>query len=153
MLVSALAHKIPYAFIHRDASRSNQARHASHNAMIARGNHVGCGAKNRDELEHVVVVGSENRNAREFFLNIAASDRVQPLHSDKNWENIMALTKRGERFNKTVDVVPVFFLDFRAGLKKVNCAVLAVLISAGRQAREIFSNRGLHRPNEGMNRT
>ena len=65
----------------------------------------------------------------------------------------MTLAERGERFDETVDVVPVFFLDFRARLEKVNGAVLAVLVRAGGDAREIFPDRSLHRPDERMNRT
>src|SRR5208282_3390750 len=110
MLMPALAHEIPDALIHRDARRSYQARHASHNAVIARGNHVGACAKNGNELEHVVVIGSEDWNSRQRLLDIAARNRVQPFHSDEYRKNAVTLAKRLKRLRKAGNVVLILFL-------------------------------------------
>src|SRR5260370_17141744 len=104
------------------------------------------------KLEHVVVVRSEARRARNPRGDLAAGSGVKPFHRDENGKNTMTLNECLSRLRESGDVMLVFSVDLRARLEEINGAVLAVLICAGSGARYIFADAGLHRPHTTMNR-
>src|SRR5258707_9034085 len=65
----------------------------------------------------------------------------------------MALAEGSRRLAKRRDVASVFRLHIGAGLVKINRAILAFFVSAGGDARDVFRDRGLHRPDERVNWT
>src|ERR1700731_1703580 len=65
----------------------------------------------------------------------------------------MALPKSCRRFTKRRDIATVFCLCLCTRLMEIDGAILAFLISAGGDARQVFRDRGFHRPHERMNRT
>ncbi len=62
--------------------------------MITRGNHVRGLTKNGNELVHVEIVGSENREARNLFCDGAAGDGVEALGGGEHGENFVLLLER-----------------------------------------------------------
>src|SRR5258708_34351279 len=62
----------------------------------------------------------------------------------------MALAEASRGFAERRDVAAIFRVHNGAGLVKINCAILALFVSAGGNARYVFGNGGFHRPNEGM---
>src|ERR1700686_91981 len=79
--------------------------------------------------------------------------RVQPLHGHKYRKHAMAFAEGCGGFSEGRDVATVFGVYFGPRLMKVNCTVLGLFVSAGSHARDVFCDRGWHRPDERMNRT
>ena len=73
---------------------------------------------------------------------MAASDR----------KYFVLLLKGAGGADEAVDVMLELAVDFGAGFMKIDSAVLAVFVSAGGEARDIFCERSFHRPHERMNR-
>src|SRR6266446_4219727 len=119
-------------------------------SMVTRRNHVRAGAEYRDELKHVVVIGSEHWRAGQKLQHRAASVRVKALHRHENRKHAMALAEGSRGFAERRDVAAIFRVHNGAGLVKINCAILAFFVSAGGDARYVFGNGGFHRPNERM---
>ena len=108
--------------------------------------------QNCDELIHVVVIGSENRNAGNLFGDRAAGDGVEALRGDEDGEHAMLLPKRACRADKSIDVVFVLAIRFGTGFVEIDRAILAFFVGSGGDARDIFCKRRFHRPHERMNR-
>src|SRR5258708_19407286 len=150
MLVAALAHEVADALVHGDASRSNQAWHACDDAMIGGRTRVRAGAEDRDELKHVVVIGSEHWRAGQKLQHRAASVRVKALHRHENRKHAMALAEGSRGFAERRDVAAIFRVHNGAGLVKINSAILAFFVTADGDSRYSFGTRGFHRPIETM---
>ena len=97
MLMPTLAHQIADTLVHGHARRGHQAGHAGHNTVVARRNHVGTRAQNRNKLEHIVIVRSENRRAWNACGDLAAGNRVEPFHPNQNRKDAMPLDERLRR--------------------------------------------------------
>src|SRR5437667_540302 len=123
MLVPTFAHQIADAFIHGNASRGNQAGHTGYDAVITGRDHVRTAAENGYELEHVEVVGSEDRSAGEEFQHRAARNGIKAFHSDQNRKHPVTLEKRRGGFAKTGNVVAIFPIDFSSGFVEINGAI------------------------------
>src|SRR5207253_3065553 len=152
-LVAALADEVLYALVHGPPRRGYQARHGGHDAVVARGYHVGTRSQDGNQLEHVIVVGVKYRSARELLGDLAAGLGVEPLHGHEDRKYPVPLQESLCRFAEAVDVLPVFPLHLRSGLEKVDGAILTILEGAGRPACKVFSDRSFHRPNIGVDRT
>src|SRR5437870_10443246 len=63
----------------------------------------------------------------------------------------MALNESPHRLGESRNVVFEFSIHFGSGLKEINGTILAVVIGAGSDARDVFRNGGFHRPDERMN--
>ncbi len=112
VFVAAFTHEVADAFIHGDASRSNQAGHAGDDAVIARRNHIRASAKDGDELKHIVVVGREHRRTGKKLKHGAAGLRVQSFHGHKNRKDIVTLAKSSNGLAEGRDVMAIFLVDF-----------------------------------------
>src|SRR6266850_4095764 len=150
MLMAALAHEVADSLVHGDTSGGHKTWHAGDDAMVARRNHARTCAQNRHELEHVVDVRCEHRRAWDLCGDIAASNSVQPLHADQNRKNAMALQEGLRCVGKPGNVVAVFAVHFWPGFKKIDGAVLAVFVDAGRDPCKIFRDGSFHGPHERM---
>src|SRR5689334_17300187 len=78
--------------------------------------------------------------------------RIEALHGDQNREDAMAFAEGRRGFAEGGDVAAVFRVHLGAGLMEIDGAVLALLISAGSEACEVFRKGSLHWPNKRMNR-
>src|SRR4029077_20906104 len=126
-LMPALAHQVADAFVHGNP-RGNHARgHASDNAVITRRYHVGASAQNRHALEHVVIVGSKDRNAPHFLGDLAAGHGVEAFHSHQDREHAMHLYKGLHSVFVAVDVMLKLPVNIRAGFEEIYRAILAVM--------------------------
>src|ERR1700693_2332908 len=107
MLVAPVAHEVANALVHGDAGRGHQAGHGRNDAVIPRRHHARARAQNGNQLEHVVVVGGENRNARQKFSHGSASMSVETFHGNKDRENAMTFAESSGRFAKSRNVMSV----------------------------------------------
>ena len=83
----------------------------------------------------------------------AASDRVEAFSGGEHDEYFVLLLERASGRDEAVDVVLELAIVLRAGCVEINGAVLAVLVRAGGDARDIFCDGGFYRPHERVNRT
>src|SRR5260370_9362261 len=65
----------------------------------------------------------------------------------------MTLDERLRRFGETGNVVTIFPIHLRSGLKKANGAVLALFECASGRAGDVFRDGSLHGPDKWVNRT
>src|ERR1700736_3290608 len=111
MPVPSLAHQVANALVHRYTGRRDQGRHARNNSVVPRGNHIGSASENRDELKHIVFIGSENRSARQEFRERAAGLGIEALHGNENRKDTMALSKSCGSFPKARNVLMILSVD------------------------------------------
>src|ERR1700694_5721047 len=111
MLVASLAHQVANALVHRYPRGRDQAWHARDNSVVPGGDHIGSASENRDELKHIVFIGSENRSARQEFRERAAGLGIEALHGNENRKDTMALSKSCGSFPKARNVLVILSLD------------------------------------------
>src|SRR5262249_27632878 len=97
------------------------------------------------------IVRSEDGQARNFSGDGAAGNGVEALHGDEDREDAMLLRKYARGRDEGVKVVLELALDVVTGLMEIDGAVLAFLVSASGNARDVFGEGCFHGPHEGMN--
>src|ERR1700688_736794 len=110
------------------------------------------GAQNTDHLKHVVIFGAENRHSAKFFGNPAAGASVELFGGSESDEHAMTLAKAVHGFRNRTQVAFERIFYFSAVLVKVECSIMAVLVSATNGVRRVFHQRWLHRPPEWIDR-
>ena len=151
--MAALAHEVTNPLVHGYARGGYQTRHARHDAVIARRNHIGARAQNGHEFKHIVFVRREDRRAGQACGDVPAGNGIKPFHGHQNRKHAMALAESFRGIRKGGDVMAIFAIDVRPGLMEIDGAVLAVLVCAGGDPRQIFADRRFHWPYERMNWT
>src|ERR1700682_217087 len=109
-------------------------------------------AQNTHHLKHVVIFGAKNCHAAQLFGNPAASASVELLGGSEGDEHPVPLPETIDGFRNRSQVSFERVLDFRAFLVKVECSIMAVLVSATNGVRGIFHQRWFYRPPERIDR-
>src|SRR5215470_7868806 len=100
------------------------------------------------QLEHIVLIGSEDGSTAQFVCYSLTSVAIQHFHRDQNHEDAPVPPVISHPRCHSREIAFISGIDRRAGAMKINCAIVASFVGSSHGVSEPLPNGRLDRPEE-----